>query len=78
MFQQNMTENLKNRVDLKDIEPEVFEELLKYIYTGIVTKLQNMASDLLDAAFKVCWAYYLKLIKFICKINNILVRASPP
>ena len=57
MFQQDITETSKNKVDLKDIEPDVFEELLNYIYTGKVTKLENMAADLLDAAFKVCWNY---------------------
>lgn len=49
-----MTENLKNRVVLKDIEIEVFSELLKYIYTGKITNLQKIGPDLLDAAFKVC------------------------
>ena len=54
MFQHDMKENLKNKVDLNDIVPEVFEELLKYIYTGKVSNLQQMAPYLLDAAFKVC------------------------
>ena len=53
MFQQDTVEDLKNKFDLKDIEPDVFEVLLKYIYTGQVKILNHMVPDLLDAAFKV-------------------------
>ena len=53
MFQQDTVEDLKNKFDLKDIEPDVFEVLLKYIYTGQVKILSHMVPKLLDAAFDV-------------------------
>ena len=73
MFQQDMVKNLKNKVDLKDIEPAVFEVLLKYIYTGQVKILNHMVPDLLDSAFKVGLNDFLhNILEFL-----LLIRATP-
>ena len=48
-----MEENKQGIVQIKDLEPDVLKEMLKYIYTGKASQLETMASDLLSAADKV-------------------------
>lgn len=62
MFEHNMEENQNNRVDVTDIEGEVLEELLRFIYTGKVVNLENLAKDLLPAADK----YGFERLKVLC------------
>jgi len=56
-------EATSDRVEIKDLEQDVFQELLKFIYTGKVEKLQNMADDLLAAADR----YQLDRLKTMCE-----------
>ena len=53
MFEHEMEESRKGRVEISDIDPDVFHEMLKFVYTGSTPQLQGMADDLLAAADKV-------------------------
>lgn len=65
MFDHPTKENLSDVVDIPDIEPEVFEEVLRYIYTNRVPSLRMEATavELLAAADK----YLLQKLKQECK-----------
>lgn len=53
MFEHDMEEKKNSRVEVKDVEPEVMAELLRFIYTGkTATNLDSMAAELLAAADK--------------------------
>ena len=53
MFKYDMEEKKSSRVEVKDCEPEVMAEMLRFIYTGrTATSLDTMAADLLAAADK--------------------------
>ena len=63
MFVHETTEKLSNHVDIQDIHPDVFQEVLRFIYTGRVP-LEKMTASLLAAADKylleqppinICW-----------------------
>ncbi|OXB51351.1 UNVERIFIED_CONTAM: hypothetical protein H355_013635 [Colinus virginianus] len=54
MFEHEMEESKKNRVEINDVEPEVFKEMMCFIYTGKAPNLDKMADDLLAAADKMC------------------------
>lgn len=43
----------QNRVDIADIEPDVFKEMMRFVYTGRAPNLEKMADNLLAAADKV-------------------------
>lgn len=43
----------QNRVEINDVEPEVFKEMMCFIYTDRAPNLDKMADDLLAAADKV-------------------------
>lgn len=54
----------QNRVEINDVEPEVFKEMMCFIYTDKAPNLDKMADDLLAAAdkvkkkkFKVTWCF---------------------
>ena len=54
MFEHNMKEKKDNRVDITDIEGNIFEELLKFIYTDeISASMHQFAKELLSAGDKV-------------------------
>lgn len=59
MFESNVQENA---VNVDDIRPDVFRQLLDYLYTGRVPRLHEVAVPLLQAADK----YDLKELKDIC------------
>uniref|UniRef100_UPI00358DE3EC speckle-type POZ protein isoform X2 n=2 Tax=Myxine glutinosa TaxID=7769 RepID=UPI00358DE3EC len=63
MFKHEMEETKKNRVEIKDVEPEVFKEMLRFVYTGRAPNLEKMADDLLAAADK----YALDRLKVMCE-----------
>lgn len=44
---------LQNRVDISDVDPDVFKEMMGFIYTGKAPNLEKMADNLLAAADKV-------------------------
>ena len=74
MFQHPTKENLTNRIVIEDIEPEVFDLLLRFIYTGRVQfdKLETMAAALFISADK----YLLDQLKRTCE-NHLLHHMSP-
>jgi len=64
MFEHDMEEKKNSRVEVKDVEPEVMAELLRFIYTGkTATNLDSMAAELLAAADK----YALERLKVMCE-----------
>ena len=63
MFEHEMEERKHNRVEISDVEPEVFREMLRFIYTGKASNLERMADDLLAAADK----YALERLKVMCE-----------
>ena len=63
MFQKDRKENQTNQVDVVDVEPQVFQEMLRYIYTGKVDNSDTMAPELMAAAEK----YQLEQLKNICE-----------
>ena len=74
MFQHPTTENLTNKIKIEDIEPEIFRELLRFIYTGRIhsTTMETMAAGLLIAADK----YFLIELKNECE-NYLVLQMSP-
>ncbi len=52
MFEHEMEESKKNRVEINDVDPEVFKEMMRFIYTGKAPNLEKMADNLLAAADK--------------------------
>ena len=63
MFQHNMKEASLNRVDVVDIEPDIFQALLRFIYTDQVDLTSENSEDLLSAANR----YHLDLLKWNCE-----------
>jgi len=64
MFSHDMEEKKNCRVEVKDVEPDVMAELLRFIYTGkTAANLESMAADLLAAADK----YALERLKVMCE-----------
>ena len=58
-----MEERKHNRVEISDVDHEVFREMLRFIYTGKAANLERMADDLLAAADK----YALERLKVMCE-----------
>jgi speckle-type POZ protein len=52
MFKEGTKEHQDNYVNIEDIESDVFEVFLRYLYSGQVEHLDEMVSDLLAAADK--------------------------
>ena len=53
MFGHELEESKRNRVEIPDIAPEVFKDMLRFLYTGTSPRLDEMAAELLAAADKV-------------------------
>lgn len=62
MFQSNLTETQTNTVKINGIKPAVFREVLRFIYTDEVEKLNELAEELMAAAER----YMLDLLKEKC------------
>ena len=62
MFQVEMKEKNTKKVVVKDIRPDVLEEMLTFIYTGKCPNVDNLTRGLLGAADK----YQVELLKTIC------------
>ncbi|KAK0161327.1 hypothetical protein PV327_009808 [Microctonus hyperodae] len=63
MFTQKMANQQNNEIKISDIDIEVFEEILKYIYTDNISSLdKNHVTKLLPAACK----YKLDALKQMC------------
>ncbi|XP_060232927.1 speckle-type POZ protein-like [Meriones unguiculatus] len=63
MFEHEMEERQKNRVEIHNMKPEVFKEMMAFIYTGKVPNLHTMAAGVLAAADK----YGLEHLKVLCE-----------
>jgi speckle-type POZ protein len=74
MFKHPMREQSTNQIKIEDIEPEVFQEMLRFIYTGRVSTLtmETMSVGLFIAADK----YLLDALKLKCE-NYMLSQMSP-
>jgi speckle-type POZ protein len=74
MFKHPTKENSTNQVNIEDIEPEVFQELLRFIYTGRLSSatMESMVANLFIAADK----YLLDELKNECE-NYLLRHMSP-
>jgi speckle-type POZ protein len=70
MFVHETTEKLSNYVDIQDIHPDVFHEVLRFIYTGRVPS-EKMTAALFAAADK----YLLEQLKLECE-NQLIHRMS--
>ncbi|KAK2108993.1 hypothetical protein P7K49_014158 [Saguinus oedipus] len=74
MFEHEMEESRKNQVEINDLDPEVFKEMMRFIYTGRAPNLDKMADNLLAAADKVEKlqktlekSYALERLKVMCE-----------
>ena len=63
MFEHDMEESKHGRVEVKDVDPDVMAEMLRFIYMGRAPNLDSMAAELLAAADK----YALDRLKVICE-----------
>ena len=73
MFEHLTNENLTNQITIEDIEPEVFHQLLRFMYTKRLTSetMDTMAAALLIAADK----YMIGELKSECQ-NHLLRNMS--
>jgi len=63
MFESNMKEKITGSVEVKDMDHEVFEDLLKYIYSGEAPNIDDHTEELFAAADQ----YQLEKLKEICE-----------
>ncbi|XP_062537353.1 speckle-type POZ protein-like isoform X1 [Armigeres subalbatus] len=63
MFESDMREKQESRIIISDLEYEVIEQMLLYMYTSKVPKLKSLADRLLVAADK----YALDDLKVVCE-----------
>jgi hypothetical protein len=68
MFENNMTEAQKGRVLLEDVEPDVFKQLLSYMYSGKVRlflfylNFLNLFFNCTFSRLKFCLRYKLNKV----------------
>ena len=65
MFKHDMVENIKGSVVIEDIEPTVFKEILRFMYSGNVERLEDMVFELAVAADM----YRLDGLKVMCEMH---------
>ncbi|XP_051161492.1 speckle-type POZ protein-like isoform X1 [Leptopilina boulardi] len=63
MFFYQMKENITNTVEVNDTDPDVFKEMLNFIYTGNVDNLDSVAFGLFESAN----IYDISKLKIICE-----------
>ncbi|XP_063089617.1 speckle-type POZ protein-like [Cavia porcellus] len=61
----------KNRVEISDMDPEVFKEMIYFMYTGKAPNLGRMATELLEAATR----FGLERLKLMCE-NHLCSNLS--
>ena len=64
MFQHDMKEAALNRVEIVDIEPDVFQALLRFIYTD---QVDLTSIEMSQALFAAAHRYFLDLLKLECE-----------
>jgi speckle-type POZ protein len=69
MFESQMLEGLSNRVQIEDVESDVMNEVLRFIYTGKTSSIEKMADLLLAAADKVKIYYYKYMSQLKLKLS---------
>jgi speckle-type POZ protein len=69
MFDHPIKENLTNQIEVEDVEPDVFQEMLRFIYTGKVSEstMQKMPFEVFAVADK----YLLNQLKMECEPHII-------
>ena len=68
MFESDLEEAKQGRVEIPDLAADVFDQLLRYIYSGKIPELDKFALELFVVADKVnCleWQNYNNVSKFI-------------
>ncbi len=70
MFEHQTEENLTNQVDIEDIKPDVFQELLHFIYTGRLSR-KKMESKMPFEILNVAGKYLLDQLKMECETQLI-------
>ncbi|KAL2724425.1 hypothetical protein V1478_008938 [Vespula squamosa] len=75
MFSHEMLENKKNVVDIKEVDPNVFEILLKFLYLGEIDeiKITESTNDLLLDLMKVADIYQMEDLK--SKLADVAARS---
>ena len=68
MFESNMKEKITGSVEVKDMDHKVFEDLLKYIYSGEAPNIDDHTEELFAAADQ----YQLEKLKEICEAKLCL------
>uniref|UniRef100_A0A8D8H354 Speckle-type POZ protein-like B n=1 Tax=Culex pipiens TaxID=7175 RepID=A0A8D8H354_CULPI len=72
MFEHPMQESTENCITINDVEPGVFKELLRYIYTDQLTCLETMAQKLYQVADK----YDIQTLKSLCRCHILKKMSS--
>ncbi|XP_063089603.1 speckle-type POZ protein-like [Cavia porcellus] len=65
LFQYELQKSKNSPVEISDMDPAVFNEIISFIYTGKTPNLCRMASDLLAAADR----FGLEHLKLMCEIH---------
>jgi len=66
MFNSELSESKQNLVKISEVGIEVFEKLLRYIYTGSVESIEpNDTMELFELADRVSWCSLLE-----CNLNS--------
>ncbi|XP_051161490.1 speckle-type POZ protein B-like [Leptopilina boulardi] len=63
MFSVQMKENITNICEIKDIDADIFIEMLNYIYMDKITNLKTLALGLYELSNK----YYISELRIICE-----------
>lgn len=63
MFSHQMKENITNVVVVEETDPDIFKEMLSFIYTGEVDNLETMACGLYELANR----YDISNLKLLCE-----------
>lgn len=75
MFEHDMKEKNSNLVEISDINPEVLQEMLRFVYSGKVKNMQKLAKGLFVATDK----YAIHDFKNVCEdllCDNIAVDTA--
>ena len=75
MFQAEMLEKKTKKMHLSHFDRDVLEQMLLFIYTGKISKIEELAGELLAAAHQ----YQLQMLKTICEeslSNRLKVPSS--